>query len=76
MESGDASDEERTPCDPKSNNLIHKAWLNVISMLVDMETEDSLKRGAIIVITKKLAWHVQTYSTIKLIFFCYALLRL
>ena len=76
MESGGASDEETPPCDPNSNNLMHKAWLKVISMLVDMETEDSPKRGAIIVITRKLAWHVQTYSTIKLIFFCYALLRL
>ena len=35
-------------------------------MLVDIETQDSLKRGAIMVITKKLAWHVETYSTIKL----------
>ena len=35
-------------------------------MLVDMETEDSLKRHAIMVIAKKMAWHVQTYSTIKL----------
>ena len=39
-------------------------------MFVDMETEDRLKRGAIMVVAKKLAWHVQTYSTIKLkIFF-------
>ena len=35
-------------------------------MLVDMETEDGLKRRAIMVVAKKLAWHVQTYSTIKL----------
>ena len=35
-------------------------------MLGAMETEDSLRRGAIMVIAKKLAWHVQTYSTIKL----------
>ena len=49
---------------------MQKEWLKVIPMLVDMETEDSLKRHAIMVITKKLAWHVQTYSTIKLeIFF-------
>ena len=69
MESGDASDEEAPPCDPKSNNLMQKEQSKVISMLVDMETEDSLKRGAIMVIAKKLAWHVQTYSTIKLILF-------
>ena len=49
---------------------MQKEWLKAISMLVDMETEESLKRGAIMVVTKKLAWHVQTYSTIKLkIFF-------
>ena len=42
-------------------------------MLVDMETEDDLKRHAVMVITKKIAWHVQTYSTIKLKIFilCY-----
>ena len=66
MESGDASDEEAPPCDPKSNNLMQKEWLKAISMVVDMETKDGLKRHAIMVITKKLAWHVQTYSTIKL----------
>ena len=45
-------------------------------MLVAMETKDSLRRGAIMVITKKLAWHVQTYSTIKLeiLFYSYVLL--
>ena len=46
-------------------NLMQNEWSNVISVLVDMKTEDSLKRGAIMVITQKLAWHVQTYSTIK-----------
>ena len=45
---------------------MQKEWLKAISMLVDMETEESLKRGAIMVVTKKLVWHVQTYSTIKL----------
>ena len=54
MESGDASDEEAPPCDPKSNNLMQKEWLKVISMVVDMETEDSLKRRAIMVIAKKI----------------------
>ena len=42
-------------------------------MLVDMETEDALKRHAIMVITKKLAWHMQTYSTIKLKIFLFLL---
>ena len=54
MKSGDASNEEAPPCDPKSNNLTQKEWLKVISMLVDMETEDSLKRRATMVITKKI----------------------
>ena len=49
MESGDASDEGAPPCDPKSNNLMQKEWLKVI-----METIDSLKRHAIMVITKKI----------------------
>ena len=64
MESGHASDKEAPPCDPKSNSLMQKEQLKVISMLVDMETKDGLKRHAIMVIAKKLAWHVQTYSTI------------
>ena len=50
-----------------------------ISMLVAMETEHGLRRGAIMVIAKKLAWHQQTYSTIKLkillLFYCYVLLQ-
>ena len=54
MESGDASDKEAPPCDPKSNNLTQKERSKVISMVVDMETEDSLKRHAIMVITKKI----------------------
>ena len=55
MESGDTSDKDASPCDPKSNNLMQKEWSNAISMLVDMETEDSLKRSAIMVIAEKLA---------------------
>ena len=54
MESGDASDEEAPPCDPKSNNLMQKEWSKAISMVVDMETEDGLKRCAIVVITKNI----------------------
>ena len=71
MESGDASDKEAPPCDPKSNNLTKKDQLKAISMVVDMETEDSLKRHAIMVIAKKFGWHVQTYSTINIKIFCY-----
>ena len=59
MESGPPSDEEAPPCDPKSNNLMQKEQSKVISMLVDMETKDGLKRCAIIVIAPKLAWHMQ-----------------
>ena len=54
MESGDASDEEAPPCGPKSNNLTKKEWSKAISMVVDMETEDGLKRRAIMVVTKKI----------------------
>ena len=54
MESGDASDEEAPPCDPKSNNLMQKERLKAISMLVDMETKDGLKRRAVVVIAKKI----------------------
>ena len=54
MESGDASDEEAPPCDPKSNNLMQKEWSKVISMVVDMETKDGLKKHAIMVDAKKI----------------------
>ena len=54
MESGDASNKEAPSCDPKSDNLTQKEWSKVISMVVDMETEDSLERHAIMVIAKKL----------------------
>ena len=53
---------------------MQKEWLKVISMLVAMETKDGLRRGAIMVITRKLAWHMQTYSMIKILFYCYVLL--
>ena len=54
MESGDASDEEALPCDPKSNNQTKKERSKVISMVVDMETEDGLNRRAIMVVAKKI----------------------
>ena len=54
MESGDTSDEEAPPCDPKSNNLTKKELSMAISMVVDMETEDGLKRRAVMVIAKKI----------------------
>ena len=54
MESGDASDEEAPPCDPKSNNLTKKEWWKAISMVVDMETEDGLKRRAVMVVARKI----------------------
>ena len=76
MESGDASDEEAPPCDPKSNNQTKKDRSKAISMVVDMETKDGLKRRAVMVVAKKFGWQVQTYSTmkIKIFFFCYVLL--
>ena len=54
MESGDASDEEAPPCDPKSNNPTKKEPSKAISMVVDMETEDGLKRRAVMVVAKKI----------------------
>ena len=60
MESGDASDKEAPPCDPKRKDLMQKEWSKAISMLVAMGTKDSLRRGAIMAIAKKLAWHAQS----------------
>ena len=76
MESGDASDKEAPPCDPKSNNLMKKEWSQAISMVVDMETEDSLKRHAIMVVAKKirLARGDLLYNKCKNILLFYVLL--
>ena len=76
MESGDASNEEAPSCDPKINNLMQKEWPKAISMHVDMETKDSLKRVAIMVIAKKigLAHADLLYHKTKNFFFCYVLL--
>ena len=54
MESGDASDEEAPSHDPKSNNPMKKEQSKAISMVVDMETEDSLKRRAVMIVAKKI----------------------
>ena len=53
-ESGDASDEEASPCDPISTNQTQKERSKAISTLVDMETKDGLKRRAVMVVTKKI----------------------
>ena len=53
MESGDASNEEAPPCDPKKKDLMQEEQSKVISMLVAMETEGGLRKGAIMVITQK-----------------------
>ena len=76
MESGDASDKEAPPCDPKSNNQTKKERSKAISMVVDMETEDGLKRHAVMVVTKKI-WLARAnplYYKDKIFFFCYVLL--
>ena len=54
MEFGDASDEEASPCDPISNNQAQKERSKAISMFVDMETEDGLKRRAVMVVAEKI----------------------
>ena len=77
MEATGASNEEAPPCDPKSNNQTKKERSKAISMVVDMETEDGLKKDVPSWSSpKKFGWHVETYSTIKIkiFFFCYVLL--
>ena len=78
--SGDASNEEAPPCDPKSNNLYSYNAKRVVKgdfhVLVDMETKDSLKRCAIMVMGKKIGLaHADLLYHIKLniFFFCYVL---
>ena len=76
MEATGASNEEAPPCDPKSNNQTKKERSKAISMVVDMETEDGLKRRAVMVVAKKIWLARGNYSTIKIkiFFFCYVLL--
>ena len=59
MESRDSTDEEAPPSNPNRKDLMRKEWSKAVSMLVDMKTEhsNSLRRGAIIIIAKNLAWH-------------------
>ena len=76
MEATGASNEEAPPCDPKSNNQTKKERSKAISMVVDMETEDGLKRRAVMVVAKKI-WLARgnlLYYKDKIFFFCYVLL--
>ena len=43
MEFGDASDEEAPPPNPKKREMSKHAWLQMISMLQAMDTDDSLQ---------------------------------
>ena len=54
MEATGASNKEAPPCDPKSNNQTKKERSKAIFMVVDMETEDGLKRRAVMVVAKKI----------------------
>ena len=76
-QSGDTSNEEAPSCDPKRKDLMQKEQSKVISMLVAMEMEDGLRRGAIMVITEKigLAHADLLYHKTKKLFYCYVLLR-
>ena len=47
MEFGDASDDEAPPPNPKKRELMKSAWLQMISMLQAMDTDDDLKQGLI-----------------------------
>ena len=45
MESGDASDKEAPPSDPKSNNLMQKEWLKAISRVVEKNCHQLILNG-------------------------------
>ena len=53
MESGDSSDEEAPPSNPNMKDLLRKEWSEAVSMLVAMKTQDGLRRGSIMFVTKK-----------------------
>ena len=54
IKSGDTSDEEAPPCDPKRKDLMQKEQSKAISVLVAMETKDGLRRGVIMVVAKRI----------------------
>ena len=53
MESEDASDEEASHCNPPKTDLTNNQYLEAISMLLVMATEDHLKRGSIMAVSKR-----------------------
>ena len=54
MESGDSSDEEAPPSNPNRKDLMRKEQSKAVSMLVAMETDHGLRRGAIMFSTQKI----------------------
>ena len=54
MESVVASDEEAPPTNPKKKDLTKNEHLEAVSMLVMMATEDHLKRGSVMAVTRRL----------------------
>ena len=54
------------PCDPKSNNLMQKSGQKRFPSLLTWKPKMSSKDMPSWPSPKKLAWHMQTYSTIKL----------
>ena len=66
MESGDTSDEDTPPHDPKRKDPMQKEQSKVISMLVAIETKDGLRRCAIIVIAKNWLGTCRPKSTCEL----------
>ena len=57
MESEDASGEEAPHCNPPKTDLTNNQRLEEISMLLMTPTEDCLKRGSVMAITKGSMWH-------------------
>ena len=61
---------ETSPFDCKRKDLTQKEWSKAISCLLLWKPKTAQEEGPSWSSPKKLAWHVQTYSTIKLeIFF-------
>ena len=53
MELGDASDEETPPPCPRKGEMLKYSWLQMNLMLQNMQCIDSLQRGSITIITKR-----------------------
>ena len=63
MELGDTSDEEASPPQPKKREMLKNQWIQMVSMLQMLQTENRMRRGAFTIVT-------ECFSTARLMVHC------